>query len=451
MGVATTKRMPPTTAQYATEQLSIHNITAYDKKAVPIDPTGQYAIWSVEGKPFEIRLALDVVDRLNPEVMRGFGAVRRRGTETGGILLGSIEPVGDRILITVDEFETVPCEYAFGPSYVLSPADLQRFRAALATFDPSARKQHYTVGYFRSHTRDGLQLDEQDTRFFRNYFPDPYHVAMLVKPFATRAPQAGFFFQEKGVLPLDASYLEFPFRRRDLVVAEGGEEPDEPRRKPVAVEGFPSAKIPAREPRTEAEVEAGQSKPAVDRSLNPFAGTPLAVPTAAPPPDAETVRATGRESATTLKASRSVSLSGYSADEPAPRPWKARLGWIALSTMLVVLGMVIGSQYSSLLSPSGAVASVNAYAINLRAEPSDSNLLVKWDSGSAAIKGAQRGVLTVQEGQERVTVELNGDQLRTGSVLYRHLAPYISFKLEVYLNDNRTFAESFLFQGSQTR
>jgi hypothetical protein len=440
--------MPPTTAQYATEQLSIHNITAYDKKAVPIDPTGQYAIWSVEGKPFEIRLALDVVDRLNPEVMRGFGAVRRRGTETGGILLGAIEPVGDRILITVDEFELVPCEYAFGPSYVLSPADLQRFRSALAAFDPSARKQHYTVGYFRSHTRDGLQLDEQDTRFFRNYFPDPYHVAMLVKPFATRAPQAGFFFQEKGVLPLDASYLEFPFRRRDLIVAEGGEETTELRRRPAPVESFPVSKTAAREARTE---EDGEAAPAVDRSLNPFAGTPLAAPAATPLPGREAVQTSGedavREPVPSFGVDRSVSLAGYSADEPAPRPWKARLGWFAFSVMLVVLGIVIGTQYSSLLLPSGAVASVNPYAINLRAEPSDSNLLVRWDSTSSAIKGAQRGVLTVQEGQERVTVELNGDQLRTGSVLYRHLAPYISFKLEIYLSDNRTIAESFLYNG----
>ena len=37
-----------------------------------------------------IRLDHQVVQRMNVDVMRGFGVTRRRGTETGGLLIGKI-------------------------------------------------------------------------------------------------------------------------------------------------------------------------------------------------------------------------------------------------------------------------------------------------------------------------------------------------------------------------
>ena len=74
-----------------------------------------------------IRLDHSVIERLNIEVMRGFGVTRRRGTETGGILIGKIDRRTQPV-IHIQDYEIVPCEYASGPSYILSANDKQKFK-----------------------------------------------------------------------------------------------------------------------------------------------------------------------------------------------------------------------------------------------------------------------------------------------------------------------------------
>ena len=80
------------------------------------------------------------------------------------------------------------------------------------------------MGYFRSHTRDGLALGTEDIELLDHFFAGPYTVALLVKPFATKVSQAGIFIRENGVFPATTP-LEFPFRRQELT----GQEPP-PRR-----------------------------------------------------------------------------------------------------------------------------------------------------------------------------------------------------------------------------
>ncbi|HLW77683.1 MAG TPA: hypothetical protein VKS01_11875, partial [Bryobacteraceae bacterium] len=57
----------------------------------PTQDTSGYYVWKAEGAPVEIHLHLDVLDRLAAEVMRGFGAVPKRGAEVGGVLIGTID------------------------------------------------------------------------------------------------------------------------------------------------------------------------------------------------------------------------------------------------------------------------------------------------------------------------------------------------------------------------
>src|SRR5437016_3398515 len=46
-----------------------------------------YYVWEVPEK-LTIQLYFDVIDHMYPDIMRGLGALRRRGAEVGGILLG---------------------------------------------------------------------------------------------------------------------------------------------------------------------------------------------------------------------------------------------------------------------------------------------------------------------------------------------------------------------------
>ena len=376
---------------------------------VPDESPREHYVWQPPDKPFTIQLAFDVIDRMNVEIMRGFGAVRKRGTEVGGVLLGRIDPVGDRTYISIDDFEPVPCEYAFGPSYILSTQDLQYLRKTLAQFDPSAGRDLYTVGYYRSQTRDGLFLDEADLKFFREYFPDPLHVALLVKPFATRAGTAGFFFEEaNGSIVGTASHLEFPFRRKDLV-----ESPAEPEDEPPDLRhsrsrrAVPSVIAPHPEPGQTADVAIYETKPISE--LPNYETKPM--------------------------------FANYAAE---PVRSRSRTGWVIFTLMVVVFGLVAGYQYSGTMIQTSAVSS-DPYAMKLTASRVDDNILVQWDRQSLAVKGGWRGLLTITEGGDSKSVQMDVPQLQNGTVLYRHVAPEIHFKLEIFMKEQRSVVETYIW------
>jgi hypothetical protein len=394
---------------------------------VPDESPREHYVWQPPDKPFTILLAFDVIDRLNVDIMRNFGAVRRRGTEVGGLLLGRIEPTESHVTVTIDDYESIPCEYAFGPSYILSIQDLQEFRKALAHFDPSAGRDLYTVGFFRSHTRDGLSLDEYDQKFFREYFPDPLHVALLVKPYVTRAGVAGFFLGENESLNGAVSPLEFPFRRKDLAGAIQEPQPAESEsRQPIRVRHIP----PEREQQP--------------RPLEPAAPPPE---NAGPPPISPFRRSFAVESEAPAPTRDYETKPIFSEYDTEPRKKKSRAGWVVFSIMLVLFGAAVGYQYSGALIQNNPISSpADPYALNLTATRVDDNLLVKWDRQSLAVKGGWRGLLTITEGSDSKAVQMDVPQLQNGSVLYRHVAPEVQFKLEIFLKEQRSVVETYLWR-----
>jgi hypothetical protein len=173
-----------------------------------------YYVWAVPGSPVAVHLRLDVVDRLAAEFMRGLGAVPKRGAEVGGVLLGSIEPglVKDTSIVRIEDFEPIPCSYVRGPSYLLTEDDRKLFDDVCQRRSP--------VGYYRSHTREGLSLGPEDINVLDQNFPLGANIALLVRPLADKPGVAGLFARENGVFP-GKTPLEFPFRRWEMT----GEEP----------------------------------------------------------------------------------------------------------------------------------------------------------------------------------------------------------------------------------
>jgi len=173
-----------------------------------------YYVWAVPGNPVAVHLRLDVVDRLGAEFLRGLGAVPKRGAEVGGVLLGSIEPglVKDTHIVRIEDFEPVPCSYVRGPSYLLTGEDRKLFDDICQRRNP--------VGYYRSHTREGLSLGPEDLDLLEQNLPLAANVALLVKPLADKPGVAGVFVRENGGFP-GKTPIEFPFRRWEMT----GEEP----------------------------------------------------------------------------------------------------------------------------------------------------------------------------------------------------------------------------------
>lgn len=171
--------------------------------------------WEVAEKAISIYFNLDLMDRLEREVLASFKAVTKRGSEIGGVMVGRVVPGAEKT-ISIEQFEPVECDYSRGPLYMLSDEDKVRLKQAVERVK-SLGNGLTVAGYFRSNTRRELVLDEEDIDIAKELFSDPNHVFLLVRPFAMKPSLGGFFFWENGDIRAEGSYLEFPFKRAELL------------------------------------------------------------------------------------------------------------------------------------------------------------------------------------------------------------------------------------------
>jgi hypothetical protein len=345
------------------------------------DPAGYY-VWEVSGQPVVVHLRLDVVDRLAAEVMRGFGSVPKRGAEVGGFLIGTIRP-GAPAIVRVDDFEPVACEYRRGPSYLFTEEDGVALEDGWRRFQPSVSPLAYTVGYFRSHTRDGFTLAPEDLELLDRFLPGPAHVALLIKPYATKVSVGGFFVREHGEFP-EATPLEFPLRRRELL----GEEPA-PRR-PLAAGG--------RAERPTSTVTTGTEEP--PQTTFRFAGYEPALPQNTEP----------------------VSRSRL------PRGWV----WLPVIFLFMLLGGALGYELALTVGVRVAASAVEDLSLSLSVKKSGDNLRLSWSRRSPAVRYAQRGLLEIDDGGYTRPVTLDAAQLQNGSLIYRSVSNSVRFRMTVF-------------------
>lgn len=365
-------------------------------------------VWQVPGKPVAVHIPLSVIDRLSIELMRGYGANPKRSPEVGGVLIGSVEE-GSPTIVHVEDFEVVPCQYRRGPSYTFTEEDCGPFERAGNRADG--------IGYFRSHTREGLALSPEDLEVLDHFFAEPYTVALLVKPFATKASVAGFFIREDGAFPA-ATPLEFPFRRRELT----GEEPPARRslmeRRPRLRDLDPSS------PRPRAGSRYAQEDASESASYNyPAEGYPAE--NAPPPPES------------------AYPEPAYAVTTTARSRMRSGWVWIPLSFVFLVLGVALGFQAALSFGARPAnVAAAAEFSLSLAVSNVDPNLTVHWDRQAPAVRASQRGVLEIEEKGISKPVELDSAQLQNGTLIYRHATNTVRFRLTVFPKEGVSVTES---------
>ena len=368
-----------------------------------MDPRTQdvpgYYVWEVEGQPLTIHLHLEVVDRLGPEIMRGFGAVPKRGAEVGGMLLGTIEP-GERIIVHIEDFEPVACDYKRGPSFLLTEGDGAVFEEAWQRWQPDETRPAYAVGYYRSHTREGMSLSPEDLDLLDRYFPDSDQIALLVKPFATKVSMAGFFMRQEGVFP-EATPLEFPLRRRELT----GVEP--PPRKPLQ-ERERERRPPAR---------PGTSDRAPRSRIVAIAPEE---PWEEPEPQ----------------------LPAFATPIPPKSKFRGGWVWLPLSFLFLLLGVLLGFQSAISMGNKNTSAAPADFSLGLVVTRTDDNLTVKWNRDAPAVRRAQKGVLEIEDGGYAKPVDLDQAHLQGGSIIYRNTSRTVHFRLIVNMSGRLTVTES---------
>jgi hypothetical protein len=215
-------------------------------------------------------------------------------------------------------------------------------------------------------------------------------VVLLIRPYATRVSTAGFYFQEGGRYQDGPPLVEFPLRRRELAPDDPGPAPD--------------------------REESRGARPS------------------SPPRRADSERAES------VAATTSPVLLPSEALPPRPR-WI----WFPLSFIFLLLGVLLGFLAASAVRPT--TPGGDPFSLSLHADKSGDNLHIQWDRQAPAIRTAQKGVLSIDDGAFSKTVDLDQSQLQTGSVVYHYNSNRVRFRLEVFAKDRDSLTETHEWSG----
>lgn len=417
-------------------------------------PTGYWA-WEPEGKGISVQIQLDVVDRLSTLMLDGFGALPRRGAEVGGILLGSFMP-GDTRVVRIEDFVAVPCVHKFGPSFVLTDEELSGLRTTLDALKEREVEGTFVVGYYRSHTRDGLTLTGEDLQYSERFFADERQVILLVRPSLMHVSKGGFFLTENGALQ-PGTALEFPFRRAEM---ETGSAP--PRRRlssrmdrrsyPAfgAEGGDGGAQRPGVVPMPQHPglASAGLGSPGMG---NPGYATPGVAGDPNAPPEFRQGFPGAQSAHNPAAAAAAASMA--SPIPPVANDGRVKRGWIwyPLSFIFLLLGVLLGFQGAlSLANDKQQQPQViqDPYTLNLSVSQAGDDLSLRWDRSNTAVRTAPRGLLEITDGRFSKRVDLDAQQLRTGSVIYQHSTGDVKFRLEIFPNERAVLSESVAWKAN---
>lgn len=151
---------------------------------------GPVARWRIPGHDHDIEIPLGVVAAILAAAKEGFNRFPRGGLEVGGVLFG----VREEGRVQVRAARPIPCKHTLGPSFTLAPEEHDELAARLlALKDDPELAGLVPVGWYHSHTRSGLLLSDADCHLHNRHFPQPWQIALVVRPEAGRPAELGIF------------------------------------------------------------------------------------------------------------------------------------------------------------------------------------------------------------------------------------------------------------------
>lgn len=455
-------------------------------------PDSGYYLWEAAGSPVSIRLNLDVIDRLGASVTNKFTDLTGRGSEIGGVLLGRITNSTKKTFF-VEDFELVECDYSDGPLFSLCDESKSRMVEQLHRLKMAS--PHSVLGFFRSHTRKNLSLDQNDLGLIRDYFSGATTIFLLIKPFAAKPSTAGFFVWEEGEIQAEQSYCQFPFKRAELVVRlpEAIVRCDsEDAATPIAQssvhrdaeDALATASLPqpARVGRTNAELHrslddiirqitrdptekklfsAGMDLERERERWSRFAleSSIVSQPKGAVAPECEAAEGLEEEpdwessnpprpqitpiglvrppNEAPAAAKTDLEFDRLPSPKPGsyePGPGGVNAGWIRMRWTWVLLFAAFlfgGSYVGQRLARATANADDPSNALDLRLDRDASGLVLQWNRQSPMIATAKNAVLRIEDSNQSKDFDLNREQLRFGKIVYFPASANVNFRLEV--------------------
>jgi hypothetical protein len=349
--------------------------------AVELPTSAQMQIHSLQQTLHGQRVSLGeaVAGELRLLAIAGFTALRRRGLEVGGLLLGRASE--DELL--VEGFLEVPCEHRYGPSYALSETDREKLTELLAQVQGGESR---VIGAFRSFTGRDPAVEAADHALVLEHFPQGDFLLLFLQPLSAENCVTSFHLFRGGRL------LQAEERTPDVL---------DPQRMPEA---------------DEAESAPTKLVVAEEQEVEP-------VPAHVPKHQYELVRPPRFE------------VEPEAADRRPPM-FKA-----ALICMAIVLGGSFVYELGRAHSPLPR-ATAEWTELNLDARPGGGKVEITWDAKAARSVRATRGALTISDGDAPREIELAAAQVGAGRYTYAAERPDIAIKLTLSAGDRTVASES---------
>ena len=278
------------------------------------------------------------------------------------------------------------------------------------------------MGWYHSHTRSEIFFSDADLEIHHRFFPEPWQVALVLRPHTFKPTRGGFFFRGKdGAIRGDASCLEF------------------------VLDPLPARPLPSREPgAAEFVAEAGRNTPAA-------AGPVIDVESAVVSEPAEEPSAELAEPGPP-PAVEPPPPSFLTTTTPSRRtPWLAAAG--------VVLGVAAGAgiyqtrekwlpPMAAWFHPAGPVARASA---GLHTVDRDGQLQILWDGNAADVRSGRGGILLITDGRQARSLALDTAHLRSGALTYARQSGQVDVTLTLDQPNGQKLIEAATFLGKAPR
>jgi len=362
----------------------------------------KFGTWAVPESPFDVEYSLVVIEEIRQVVADGFQRLQRGGIEVGGVLYGARE---DRI-VRILAMREIACEHARGPTFHLSDNDRAALVAQFARDKEDMRLEGMlVVGWFLSHTRSDVTLQQSDLDTYSAFFPEPWQVTMVVHPGRAGIMRAGFFVREPdGSVKGERSYQEFNFPDRLAGVIERAPRERRPLMDPPPADRIPTARYPL--PSDAADPRDSLAEPR-ERYDTPLFGQPSRpIPPYSPYPNTR----------------RKI-------------PW-AIMGVVAAALVAAVAGLkYLGPQ-------------LNTEPLSLGMIEQNGQLQIQWNHASRSILNAASGTLNIVDGPDKRDIPMNRSELAHGSFTYARQTGDVQVRLTVTSAGGQPIVEASRFLGA---
>lgn len=375
-----------------------------------------FGVGSAKGFPFIIEYALDVFEELRQAAEEAFQKIPYGGVEIGAVLLGEYE----ERLVRIREWRPIECDHVNGPSFVLSQADLKKLETQLEELREAPELRGLApVGWFHTRTRTRLALTPRALEAFNRYFPGPQQITMVMRPSKGGPTMAGFFYREvDGSVHTDFSYHEFPA----WPDPEALNMPQRPTA--AAVAGTANLTSPFR--RTSKAPERVSALCSEEAPMDVRMALFQAMQTAPEETNSGEV---------------STPMPQLRRDSEERTPFYRRRPVLVSAATVMLASAGLAYQFNRPPSPPPSLA--------LHAERgAGDEILLCWDAEGGWVRQARSGRIRISDGLLRREVNLDGSDLRSGSLTYVRHSSDVEFTLTVNDAKKGQITEHARFIGS---